>query len=168
MQTDDEDPAGSIMTRLITDPMMLCKMSKKEEENETSMTFGQVKIDIYKLITLGVILCWGDAQLKARVLYNAIQTTMQNKIVPNERMDRVFSDCILFSTVLMMRHSCLDKNDTNFKQAEIPIKAITHELIEQIREDLMEKIYGTESKLKRKEFLEKLSSPEANWIMDAE
>ena len=31
MQTDDEDPAGSIMTRLITDPMMLCKMSKKEE-----------------------------------------------------------------------------------------------------------------------------------------
>ena len=58
---DDEDPDGSSMTRLICDEMLLYKMSKFEAENETeSPTFGQIKIDIYKLIILGVLLCWGS------------------------------------------------------------------------------------------------------------
>ena len=48
------------MTRLITDNLLLYKMTKQEEEDEGQHTFGQVKIDIYKLITLGVILCWGS------------------------------------------------------------------------------------------------------------
>ena len=60
------------MTRLITDDLLLYKMTKQEEEDEGQHTFGQVKIDIYKLITLGVVLCWGSDQLKSRVIYNAI------------------------------------------------------------------------------------------------
>jgi len=58
---DDEDPDGSCMTRLICDDMLLYKMSSFEAERETDgPTFGQVKIDIYKLIVLGVLLCWGS------------------------------------------------------------------------------------------------------------
>ena len=64
------------MTRLMTDDMLLYKMNKREAENEPEHTFGQVKIDIYKLITLGVLLCWGSDELKARVIYNVIQTTL--------------------------------------------------------------------------------------------
>ena len=73
-QLDDEEPGGSSMTRLITDDLLIYKMNQREEENETELTFGQVKIDIFKLITLGVLLCWGPDELKARVLYNCIQT----------------------------------------------------------------------------------------------
>ena len=42
------------------------------EDAEDEQAFGQIKIDIYKLITLGVILCHGDEKLKARVFYNVI------------------------------------------------------------------------------------------------
>ena len=62
------------MTRLITDDLLFYKLSQREEENEDEQTFGQVKIDIFKLITLGVILCWGSDSLKSRVFYNAITT----------------------------------------------------------------------------------------------
>ena len=74
-EVDDEDPDGSCMTRLICDEMLLYKMSTFEADNETdSPTFGQIKIDIYKLIVLGVLLCFGSPELKSRVLYNCIQT----------------------------------------------------------------------------------------------
>ena len=79
-------------------------MTRSEAENEGPSTFGQIKIDIYKLITLGVLLCWGTDSLKARVLYNAIQTVIQEFIVPNDRMDEVLRNVIRFSTVLMMKH----------------------------------------------------------------
>ena len=62
MQEDDEDPGGSTMTRLLTDDLLLYKMNQREEEAEDEITFGQVKIDIYKIICLGVILCWGDTR----------------------------------------------------------------------------------------------------------
>ena len=48
------------MTRFITDDYLLYKLSQREEEDEDEQTFGQVKIDVFKLITLGVILCWGS------------------------------------------------------------------------------------------------------------
>ena len=71
-QPDDENPGGSTLTRLITDDLLLYQMSSREAREETELTFGQVKIDIYKLITLGVLLCWGETRLKARVIYNVI------------------------------------------------------------------------------------------------
>ena len=69
---DDEDPGGSSMTRLISNDLLQYKMNQREAENEDEQTFGQVKIDIFKLITLGVILCWGSDEIKSRVLCNAI------------------------------------------------------------------------------------------------
>ena len=100
-EIDDENPNGSCMTRLITDDLFLYKMSQREEDNEPEHTFGQVKIDIYKLITLGVMLCWGADQLKARVLYGVIYATIQEFVVPNDRMEAVFRNLIIFSTILM-------------------------------------------------------------------
>ena len=96
------------MTRLITDDLFLYKMSQREEDNEPEHTFGQVKIDIYKLITLGVMLCWGTHQLKARVLYGVIYSTIQEFVVPNDRMEAVFRNLIVFSTILMQKHACKD------------------------------------------------------------
>ena len=59
----------STLTRLITDDYMIYQ---GPEDAEDEQAFGQIKIDIYKLITLGVILCHGDEKLKARVFYNVI------------------------------------------------------------------------------------------------
>ena len=165
---DDEDPGGSTMTRLITDDLLLYKMNQREADSEGEVTFGQVKIDIYKLITLAVILCWGSDNLKARVLYNAIQTHLQDKITPNERMDTVFRNVILFSTVLMMKLQCKDAKQTDYEKAEIPLSEIDDDLIDEIIEDLFESIFGTESHMSRNEFLDKLTSEKNKWILVSE
>lgn len=156
------------MTRLITDDLLLYQMSSSEAREETEVTFGQVKIDIYKLITLGVLLCWGDNKLKSRVLYNVIQTTLQAKITPNDRMQQVLKDVIIFSTVLMLKHQCKEAKIADYDKAEIPLSQIDDDLIEQIKEDLLELVFGTESKLTRKEFLTKLTSPKCSWILEPE
>ena len=156
------------MTRLITDDLLLYKMNQREEDNEGEHTFGQVKIDIFKLITLGVILCWGTDTMKSRVLYNAIQTTLQDKIVPNERMQEVFSNVIRFSTTLMMKHQCKDSKEENYDKAEISLNDIDEDLIEQVVEDYLEEVFGTESKMTRAEFLSKMTSNECKWLLDAE
>ena len=104
---DDEDPDGSCMTKLITDELLLYKMSEREADLEMdSPTYGQIKIDIYKLIILGVILCWGSCSLKSRVLYSCIQTHIQEYIVPNDRMQDILACIIRFSCILLVKHAC--------------------------------------------------------------
>ena len=166
---DDDDPDGSCMTQLITDDILLYKMTQLEAENETeSPTFGQIKIDIYKLIILGVILCWGSAQLKSQVLYNCIQTHTQEFIVPNDRMLEVLACIIKFSSVLLVKHACKFAHEPDYQQAELPLKLIDEELIESVREDFLEAVFGTESKMQRKLFLKKILEEENRWILDSE
>ncbi len=167
-ELDDEDPDGSCMTRLITDEMLLYKMNEREAENEQGNTFGQIKIDIFKLITLGVILCWGTDELKSRVLYNAIQTHIQEFIVPNQRMDEVIGSVIRFSTLLMMRHTCRENKEPDYSKAEIPLHEIDDDLIEQVKESWLESVFGTESKMERTLFLKKILQPESKWILNSE
>ena len=43
------------------------------EDESDEQAFGQIKIDMFKLIALGIILCHGEKKSKARVLYNTVQ-----------------------------------------------------------------------------------------------
>jgi len=50
-----------------------------------------MKIDLYKLCTLGLILCAGDSHLKARVLYTLAQRVMQTHIgAEDEEFTEIF------------------------------------------------------------------------------
>ena len=62
-------------------------MSDAIDEDEVQ---GQVKIDIFKLIALGVMLCFGDPILKAKVIYNVIQVNLGEYIALNDRMEMIF------------------------------------------------------------------------------
>lgn len=68
----------------------------------------------------------------------------------------------------MIKHHCRSKKITNYDKAEIPLSSIDEDLIEQIKEDMLEHLFGTESKMTRHEFLERLKSNKCNWMLDAE
>ena len=95
-------------------------------------------------------------------------------MVPNERMYSVLRDVITFSTVLMMKHESKEKAASrneyvNYEEnCEIPLSQIDNELVEKIVEDFLESVFGTESKLTREKFLEKMASEQNQWILDSE
>jgi len=45
-------------------------------------------------------------------------------------METVFTNVILFSTVLMMKHQCKDARQSNYERAELPLSEIDDELID--------------------------------------
>ena len=94
------------MTRLITDDMLIYDKSSSLQNSQSFGSDGMVeqpKIDIYKLISLGVILCFGEDIMKARVIYSVIQINLSEMIVLNDRMTAVFTSMIQFATTLMMK-----------------------------------------------------------------
>ena len=117
---------------------------------------------------MGVLLCWGSPELKSRVLYNCIQTHIQEFIVPNERMEEILSFCIRCSAILLVKHACKDLQEPDYSRAELPLEMLDEDLVEEVREDFLESVYGTESKMHRTLFLAKLQSEENRWIMDPE
>ena len=88
-------------------------------------------------------------------------------------MHNVLRDVITFSTILMMKHESKEyaasRNEhVNYENCDIPLSQIDDELVEQMLDDFLESVFGTESKLTRIMFLKKLASEENRWILDSE
>ena len=67
-----------------------------------------------------------------------------------------------------MKHSCKEAKETDYSKTEIPLGEIDEDLIEEAIEDILESIFGTDSKMSRTSFLNKLVSKECRWILDSE
>lgn len=98
---------------------------------------------------------------------------MQEFVVANDRLASVIRDVIIFSTILVMKQECkekaaLKKVTVDYEKCEIPLSQVDDELVENIVEDFLEAVFGTETKMPRRQFLDKLASDENNWILDAE
>ena len=68
-------------------------------------------------------------------------------------MDSSVRNLIIFSARLLVKHQCKDARDLSYERAEIPLPELDDELIEQVQEDFLESVFGTESKITRKLFL---------------
>ena len=75
---------------------------------------------------------------------------------------------ITFSAILLPKHACKDANESDYSRAEIPIELVDEDLIEAVKEEFLEGIFGTESKMARTSFLKKMQSEKSNWILDSE
>ena len=161
---DDEDSEASALTRLITDEIMLYQGPEDDTDEES---FGQIKIDIYKLITLGIILCHGEKKAKARVLYNTVQSNLQDNIsAMDSELQVYFSDIIHLSTSLMMKREAKE-NKGSYEDTEISLEAIDDDLIEEIRDDFLEAVFGFDSHIKRDNFITNVIN-KAPWVLDSE
>lgn len=48
------------------------------------------------------------------------------------------------------------------------MELINEDLVDEVKEDWLESVFGTESKMSRAMFLEKMQAEENRWILDAE
>ena len=71
-------------------------------------------------------------------------------------MQEILSAIIRFSAILLVKHACKDAQESDYSRAELPLKHIDEDLVEEIREDFLESVFGTESKMHRTLFLEKI------------
>ena len=61
------------------------------------------KLNVIKLICLGLMLCGGSYELKARVLYDVLQDNMQPKISSNDKdFVTTFTHLVVLSAYMML------------------------------------------------------------------
>lgn len=71
-------------------------------------------------------------------------------------MDDMLSFLIRYSAILLVKHACRDCNETDYSRAELPLDMLDEDLVDEVKEDFLESVFGTESKMPRTEFLHKL------------
>ncbi len=69
---------------------------------ELDFDLDSTKIDAYKLILLGVLLCRGNIKVRARILYDILQDNLADRITASDhQFEDVFHGMVTFSTVLL-------------------------------------------------------------------
>ena len=113
------------------------------------------KYSVHKLICLGLMLCTGEAALKARVFYDALQDNMQLKISGSDKdFAIIFNHFVVIACYMMLRFY-REEASKPFVTQHYP-RPGTHEFqetLENFREDYLDIIFGEESFLPRDEFL---------------
>ena len=71
-------------------------------------------------------------------------------------MNDILSTVIRLSCILLVKHACKDLMEPDYSRAELPLKHIDEDLIEEVREDFLESVFGVESKMARTLFLSKM------------
>lgn len=123
------------------------------------------ELNIHALILWGLLLCPGDNQLKARVFYDVLQDSLQETISAGDKdFPESFDKLIGLATKLAYRFE--GEVEGNGGEAKISEDRINEDLLEKIRESFLDDIFGSSSKLTRKEYMEKVANKQ-NWIFSS-
>lgn len=108
------------------------------------------------------MLCPGDSQLKARVLYDVLQDSLQETISANDKdFKETFNKLIEFATKMTYRFEA--ESDGSIAMSDVKI---TEDLLETLSEGFLDEIFGANAKLPRKEYMN-LVATKQNWIFSA-
>eukprot|EP00347_Sterkiella_histriomuscorum_P004742 403359281 len=119
------------------------------------------EINLQALILWGLLLCNGDAALKARVFYDVLQDNLQETISAN---DKDFPEN--FDKLMHLATSMVYEYEHEFYNGPVRFSDnITDTLLEEIREDFLDQVYGARAKLTRKDYMEFISTKQ-NWIFN--
>ena len=66
--------------------------------------------------------------------------------------------------MLIQKHEAIE-NGGSIRDAEIPFSALNFELIEQLKEEFVESVFGVEMYIKREEFVENTAT-QSPWILN--
>ena len=144
----EDDPWGgltdetSVMYRLFQQPEL-------RDENNTD------KYSVHKLICLGLMLCGGEPELKARVMYDALQDNMQLKISSSDKdFKTVFRYMVEISCYMMLRlyreEARAPMMTGHYPQ---PGTQDFENVLEDFLEEFLDTIFGNDSNLSRPDFL---------------
>jgi hypothetical protein len=144
---------------LKVDDSQLCQIIQSEEFEDEK---NKGEINIYSLILWGLILCAGDARLKARVFYDVLQDSLQENISANDKdFKGTFSKLIKLATKVVYQFEHESSN-----QEKISDEKITDDFCETMADEVLDAIFDQLSKLPRKDYMEAVASKQS-WIFSS-
>ena len=144
---------------LNNDDSLLVQVLKSEFfEDETY----KGELNIYALILWGLLLCPGDNHMKARVLYDVLQDSLQETISAGDKdFAGSFNKLIELATKLVYRFE--HEVEGNASAPKVSEEKIDEDLLEKIKESFLDEVFGSSSKMSRKDYMEAVASKQ-NWI----
>ena len=119
------------------------------------------------MIILGMMMCGGSSEMKARVLYDVLQDDMQETISASDKdFLRIFTKIILLSCYVLPRFY-REETGKEYVTSYFP-KVDTKEFEDEcdnFKDQFLDDVYDQLSVLRREEFLTKVAT-EANWIFN--
>ena len=116
------------------------------------------EINIHALILWGLLLCPGDNHLKARVFYDVLQDSLQETISAGDKdFPKSFNKLIELATKLVYRFEQEVDGNTRSPQ-KVTEDKIDEDLLERLKENFLDEVFGNSSKLTRKEFMDHVAN----------
>ena len=158
---EDEPWAGlddetSVLFRLFSQPEL-----RDDEQPD--------KLNVIKLICLGLMLCGGTYELKARVMYDVLQDNMQQKISSSDKdFDIMFKQMIVLSSYMLLRLYREESGAPWLTQHyPDPDGLVFQNLLLDFKESFLDDIFGDESNLDRGTFLMSVAE-KTTWVFESE
>ena len=116
------------------------------------------KLSVIKLIILGLVLCGGSYELKARVLYDVLQDNMQQQISSSDKDFKSTFRTMVIMTCYLMLQIYREESGAEYitKHYPQPGSLEFENLVDELLEDFLDAIYGDESMLRRGDFISKV------------
>jgi hypothetical protein len=113
------------------------------------------EINIHSLILWGILLCPGTNQLKARVFYDVLQDALQETISAGDKdFPESFNKLIELATKLVYRF----EQELDAGVEKVPEDKVDDDLLDKIRESFLDEVFGSSSKLTRKEYMDQVAT----------
>ena len=127
------------------------------------------KLNVIKLICLGLMLCGGTYELKARVLYDVLQDNMQPKISSNDKDFVIaFTHLVVLSSYMMLRIYREESGSPYVTEWYPQPKTQRFDnVLEEMREGFLDEIFDSSSNMTREQFLQTVTQRQP-WIFESE
>lgn len=132
--------------------------------------YGDHKIDLQMLLSIGVLLCRGSEHMKATIFYNILQDCLAEKIASSDKdIDKVFWAIIEFSTDLIMRLECefRPQTDDSFNTLEFELSKLTISAVMKLKEEMLDEVFDNKATLPRDLFIKKIEKQQS-WLLSSE
>lgn len=119
------------------------------------------KLNVIKLICLGLTLCGGEPDMKARVFYDVLQDNMQANISSGDKDFKIAFDYMVQLTCYMMLRVYREQSNSPWMTQHYPdprsrdpaVRMEYENLLDTFREDFLDEVFDNESNLTREDFL---------------
>ena len=157
---------------LTDETSILCHFMNEQELRDDDQPD---KLSVIKLVCLGLTLCGGESDMKARVFYDVLQDNMQEKISSGDKDFKIAFDYMVQITCYMMLRVYREQSNSPWltqhypnPRSEDPTVRMEYEnLLDTFREDFLDEVFDSDSNLSREEFLKKVSQ-KSKWVFESE
>jgi hypothetical protein len=125
----------------------------------------EIKLCLFKVIALGILLCHGGPYIKVSSLYRIVNQSLQSHVCANdEEFIMIFEVMIRIATGVLVNREMVENKR---KKPDMDPNLIDADIIDEMREDVIDTIFGHQARVERIEWLTKMCT-EVKWLLDAQ